>query len=265
MLFLSAFFFISLLLETLRVGSLNVNGMRDMRKAEMIIEFIKLKNLNVTFLQETHSDVNNEVDWQLWWGNECVFTHGTNLSAGAAILFSPNTKFKILSKKEIEPGWLIAVRVDINGLFFVFVNIYAPNSGSDRTNTFKKLEVFLKQQQANDSIFLGGDWNCTLDPSLDRNGEEPNFHSPTVLANIIETFNLMDIWRENNPLVKQYTWVKVNGGRISAARLDRLYLSKNSKNRVVHTAIVPTHFTDHKLITVDCTLMSTRNKFLLAF
>ncbi len=48
-LFLSVFFSISLfLLEKLRVGSLNVNGMRDKRKAETIIEFIRLKNLNVT-------------------------------------------------------------------------------------------------------------------------------------------------------------------------------------------------------------------------
>ncbi len=30
------------------MGSLNVNGMRDKRKAETIIEFIRLKNLNVT-------------------------------------------------------------------------------------------------------------------------------------------------------------------------------------------------------------------------
>lgn len=260
-LFLLSVFFLSLLLmDTLRVGSLNVNGMRDRKKAGNIIEFIRLKNLDVIFLQETHSDMNNEVDWRLWWGNECVLTHGTNLSAGAAILFSPTTKVRILSKKEIEPGRLLAVRADINGLFFVFVNIYAPNIGSDRINIFNKLKIFLKQQQVNDLIILGGDWNCTLDPSLDRNGEEPNFQSPTVLANIVKISNFTDSWRENNPMVKQYTWVKVNEGRISAARLDRLYLSNNMKNRVVHTAIIPTYFTDHKLITVDCTLISRRNK-----
>lgn len=53
-------------METLRVGSLNVNGMRDKSKADTVIEFIKLKKLDVIFLQETHSDVNNEVDWRLW-------------------------------------------------------------------------------------------------------------------------------------------------------------------------------------------------------
>lgn len=52
----------------------------------------------------------------------------------------------------------------------------------------------------------------------------------------------------------------MNEGRISAARLDRLYISKNMKNRVVRTNIVPTPFTDHKLITVDCTLISKRSR-----
>lgn len=108
----------------------------------------------------------NEVDWRLWWGNECALTHSTNLSAGVAIL--------------LEPGQLLAVRADIDGLMFVFVNIYAPNNASDRINTFK-LNVFLKQQ-VNGLIILGGDWNCTLDPSFDRN-KEPNFQSPIVLAN----------------------------------------------------------------------------------
>ncbi len=54
------------------MGSLNVHGMRDRRKAETIIEFIRLKNVHVIFLQETHSDVNNETDWRMWCGDECI-------------------------------------------------------------------------------------------------------------------------------------------------------------------------------------------------
>ncbi len=38
-------------------------------KTEIILEFIKLKCLYVIFLQEIHSDFNNETDWKLLWGN----------------------------------------------------------------------------------------------------------------------------------------------------------------------------------------------------
>lgn len=102
------------------MGSLNANGMRDRRKAETIIEFIRLKNVNMTFLQETHSDVNNEIDWRMWCGDECILSHGTNLSAGVAIIFSPTTKVKIMSKQESEPRWLLAVRIEFNG-FLLFL------------------------------------------------------------------------------------------------------------------------------------------------
>ncbi|MGL5904911.1 MAG: hypothetical protein ACRCZO_19685 [Cetobacterium sp.] len=54
-LFFLTFFFLILLfpMEIFRVGSLNVNGMRDKKKAETILELIKLKNLDAFFLQGT--------------------------------------------------------------------------------------------------------------------------------------------------------------------------------------------------------------------
>ncbi len=50
-------------------------------------------------------------------------------------------------------------------------------------------------------IVAGGDWNCTLDFTLDRNGEEPNAQSATSLAEVIQKLNLSDVWREHNPFI----------------------------------------------------------------
>ncbi len=66
----------------------------------------------------------------------------TNLSAGVAVLFSPALKVKILRKTEIEPGRLVAVRAEISNLFFLFVNIYAPNSGTDRLQLLLTRAIF---------------------------------------------------------------------------------------------------------------------------
>ena len=138
----------------------------------------------------------------------------------------------------------------------MFINIYAPNLGSDRLQFFSKLEKVLSQQQDGDLIILGGDWNCTLDFTKDRNGEEPHAQSAAVLANVINFFNLSDVWREHNLAAQQYTWVHFSNGRISGARLDRFYTSHNMRNRVKHTAITPTSFSDHKLITIECSLVN---------
>lgn len=41
-------------MQILRVGLLNVNGLRDGGKRALLFEFLRLKDNHVVFLQETH-------------------------------------------------------------------------------------------------------------------------------------------------------------------------------------------------------------------
>lgn len=47
-------------MESFRIGSININGGRDGRKRASLHEYIENKSIDVTFVQETHSDVKNE-------------------------------------------------------------------------------------------------------------------------------------------------------------------------------------------------------------
>lgn len=53
-------------------------------------EIILLRKLEVMFLQETQRDSEDDVEWGLWWKGKSFFSHGTNTSAGVAVLFSAN-------------------------------------------------------------------------------------------------------------------------------------------------------------------------------
>ncbi len=139
LLFLSTFLSY-LIMDVLRVGSLNVNGIRDKNKWLLLKESIELKEMNVMFLQETHSDINNEVDWGLWSEGQFVLSHGTNLSAGVAILFSKDLNANILSINELEKGRLLLIKAKIKDVVFVLINIYAPNVGRDRIRLFEVLK-----------------------------------------------------------------------------------------------------------------------------
>ena len=44
----------------------------------------------------------------------------------------------------------------------------------------------------------------------------------------------MDVWRMKHPSAKQFTWVKISDGRVSAARLDRLYMSASFTTRTAN-------------------------------
>lgn len=73
-------------MELLRVGSLNINGGRDGNKLAMVSKLFSIKKINVAFLKETHTSLNNESEWNRWW--KVFLSHGTNTCAGIAILFS---------------------------------------------------------------------------------------------------------------------------------------------------------------------------------
>lgn len=104
---------------------------------------------------------------------------------------------------------------EINDFKCIFINVYAPNNGSDRVELFRKL------QSDNDScIIMGGDWNCTTNFLLDRNREEPYPRSSNTLQNIIKEFELMDVWRNMNKRFRQYTWVKILDSTVTGARLE---------------------------------------------
>ena len=44
------------------------------------------------FLQETYSDVNDELIRQSEWGGKILFSHGTDHSKGVCIVLDPATK-----------------------------------------------------------------------------------------------------------------------------------------------------------------------------
>ena len=137
--FLFAFWFLLFFYTTmgfLNIGSLNINGARDLGKRMLLAELIKQKSLQITFLQETHSDVRNEAEWGLWWQGEYRLSHGSNLSARVACLFSLGLGAKIISNTEPVPGRLLVVNASIRGQVFVFMNVYAPNGGADRLRFF---------------------------------------------------------------------------------------------------------------------------------
>lgn len=212
-------------MEVLRIGSINVNGARDRVKRGLIAEYVLQKNLNVIFLQETHSDTGNEVDWGVWWKGALVISHGTNIRAGVAILFSQKLGVNIISTKEVCKGRVLMVRASINDRECVFVNVYAPNTGKDRVALFGGLAQELAGVAPEVVKVIGGDWNCTIEFTKDRSGEEPHLGSARALRDVVNKWDLIDTWRNKHPNTKQFSWVKVAGGRVSAARLDRIYVS----------------------------------------
>ncbi len=59
---------------------------------------------------------------------------------------------------------------------------------------------------------------------LTETNVEPHMLSSTYLSRLVKDAELLDMWRIKHPFDKQYTWVKFLDNRVSAARLDRIYV-----------------------------------------
>lgn len=202
------------LMSTIRIGTLNLNGARDIKKRAVLFELIRQKSLDVMMVQETHSDSLNEIDWKKEWDGEVVFAHMNSVRGGVAVLFAKNFLPISYELKHVIPGRLMLVRAKFERFNFVFLNIYAPTIGAERVYFFNNVNSILQDYISDDYLFFGGDFNCTENYLLDRNHVEPHAASARVICELVETHGLCDIWRGVNNDVRQYTWAHARGNVI---------------------------------------------------
>lgn len=122
---------------------------------------------------------------------------------------------------EIIGGRFLKIKVKFEKTTMVLMNLYAPNKGLERVK--KKVDAVLKGLNLEELLFIGGDFNCTVNDKLDRNHIEPHIASQKSLTQLIETHDLCDVWRSMNQDVRQYTWAHSTEHSISLARLNRIY------------------------------------------
>ena len=106
------------------------------------------------------------------WGGKIFYSHGSQNSCGVAVLI--RNGFNCTVKKTIiDPsGRFIMLKVDIEDKVYVLVNIYAPNKDKVTCKFFQNLHNTLQSEDLDceENIICGGDFNCPLNPMLDKRG-----------------------------------------------------------------------------------------------
>lgn len=247
-------FFVSVLqlssfhMANIRIGTLNLNGARDDVKRASLFKLIEFKHIDVMLIQETHSTEDNKIAWEKEWNAEIILSHNTSNSGGVGILFSRHFMPQSCEFEEIVKGRLLKVRVCYENVMMVFIVVYAPTVGLERVCFLNKLADVMKDCDIEEHLFLGGDFNCTVNDRLDRNHQEPHPASRRRLSSLVETYELCDVWRRLHQKQKQYTWVHTRDNFLSLARLDRFYCFKHHFSVFSNCCISPVGFSDHSLV-----------------
>ena len=106
-----------------------------------------------------------------------LFSHGSSNSCGTAILIKLPLTALLCPLFQIPWGDTLNQKFKLMIKLYVFVNVYAPNKDKDSFQFFKKLYILLQTEdlECEDNIVLGGDFNCPLNPSLDKRGGKSSY------------------------------------------------------------------------------------------
>ena len=228
----------------LKIMTLNCNGISDNLKRRDIFDRLRNLDCNIFFLQETHLKAAEENLIRAGWGYEVIVAGNSSQAGGTAILFNNNFEFQVIQTQKDPNGQYIFVKVKFLEKVFLLVNIYGPSAGDD-DGFFQNIDNFLENQDQ-ENIIIGGDFNCVLDPNLDRKNCTTIVNRPRTRAKIIDIMTkhtLTDIYRNIYPDTPSFTWRRFNTNK--QARLDYFLVSENLCSEISNIDTSNKYKSDH--------------------
>ena len=183
-----------------------------------------------------------------------IFSHGKTNSCGVAIGYLGNKPFSLISQSKDNNGRLLVLEVEIDSEIIVLINVYNANTESEQLSTLSQLNDMLGNVMdiKNKNIILGGDFNLHFDSKLEAKGGKPALKKQSIakLIEIIENFDLCDIWRIRNLKKKQFTFRQNHFSGYIQRRLDYFFVSNSLQEAIKNVDILAAFSTDHSPINI---------------
>uniref|UniRef100_A0A670JHA3 Reverse transcriptase domain-containing protein n=1 Tax=Podarcis muralis TaxID=64176 RepID=A0A670JHA3_PODMU len=231
---------------TLKFLSWNVNGFNEKSKRNKFEKIVKKKNIDVICCQETHvAKKHKHILINKKLGIEFI-NSDSKKKRGVVIYVKEKLEPKLICKD--EEGRILGIQINFQGEKLNVVTVYAPNT--NKWEFFKKLEQVLLDLENNKLVLLG-DLNGVPVPELDRSSKRKNLNQgklPRSFKDLEENLDLIDIWRDKNPMTKQFT--HFSEPHQSWSRLDQIWISRELTIRVSKCEIQPRTLSDHNSITL---------------
>ncbi|KAJ0062189.1 hypothetical protein NL108_017638 [Boleophthalmus pectinirostris] len=232
------------------ITSWNVRGMIKLVKAKKILDRIKLLKSKIVFIQESHLTTSDIQIITKRWPGQVFHACFTSHARGVLILIHKSIPFQ-KSKVITDPGGrYIILQGTVLSQKINLITVYGPND--DSPSFFENL--FLTLSVLDGTYIIGGDFNCTLDPVLDRSSQNDSTHTKTrkILHNYMQDLKLHDVWRTKNPTNIQYSCF--SGSCKSHSRIDYFLTSIDLEPHVKDCWYNSIVLSDHAPVSVEVQL-----------
>ena len=192
----------------LNIAEWNANGLAHSKKH---IPFTSLlRRHNILCITETHCCPKKQKKMQrslipYAHSHTILWSHGSSSSRGVLVVIKKSPLLQIISHKSDTKGRWVLVKIFLPHLKqeLDLLTIYSPaNSDSDRVKFFTDLEL-------TPNTIIVGDFNVVLDPLADRlfAAKLSSSASRNKLVSLMQSFNLIDIWRHLHPQTIDFTYL----------------------------------------------------------
>jgi exonuclease III len=148
---------------------------------------------------------------------------------GVGILLKQSLPFSVHAVYKDEEDNILGLQLELNGKIFGICAIYGPNQYCP--TFFDDLRTCIRTVSQN-TVILGGDWNCTYSYENDESNIDiinmrtpPNVRHSNLLNALCEEFELSDPYRVRNPNRRDFTYQPSAIGKNNSSRLDFFIVS----------------------------------------
>lgn len=212
----------------IKISSWNCRGLQKLEKVKQVMSRLNSMHSDIMLLQETHLLSSQEAKIRRRWQGSVYSAPFTSQARGVMILIHKSIPFQVTRVIKDKAGRYVILQGTLITEKIILINIYAPNI--DDPKFFHNL--FLTVSCLSGSLIIAGDFNCTLNPELDRSSGIDLSHpkSRQTIQHFMKELDLRDIWRDMNPKVLKYSCYSHT--HKSYSRIDYFLVSANLSYKI---------------------------------
>lgn len=179
--------------DTLRLCTWNIKGRYSPIKKKKILLSLKKEKIDIAMLQKTHLNDEEHLKLQQCGFDQVYFSSFTTKSRGVAILIRKNLPVKVSKCIKDKYGRFVLITASLHGEDFAPLNVYCPPCHP----LHFLMEAFTKLSDlAVESTIVGGDFNCLMNPLMDRFplSALPLSKQSKQITGLCEDFGYVDVW-----------------------------------------------------------------------
>ena len=124
----------------------NVKGLQSSKKRVKMFEYFKNKivHRDILFLQEKHSSIDTEKQWNDEFKGQLYFSHGKTISCSVLIAFYANINAVVKNQFNDDNGRILILEMTIDDTEYLLANVYYANTEQKQLKPLQNISVMLE-------------------------------------------------------------------------------------------------------------------------